>query len=367
MTARIACGVTALKALAKRLVDGALRRFGLVRTAVAAVQTVEAIYLSTLGRSADINEQTEMAARLSRGELSVPAIIGTLAESAAGRSWRLNQALPALESAGYLSPKAHAEQLVEIAFLAVLGRRPELQALDAYANALQTGYLSVDAFIAELTEAREADLVNAGYLSPKAHAQRVVEIAFLAVLGRRPDSEALSTYEIALQTGSLSEAALVAELASSQEAELRSLELLKIAFKDHGYFSKEEHYGEVVDYIFRSIVGRPLSDDVRHVFVSELISGVRTLDSVVDQVMNSDEVRLRIRQVGLPDVLEGIYRTLRGAPETDPALRGLIRSAASRQTFETIRTMSLTAEASHYMMGSIIELHREQFLEAANA
>lgn len=291
-----------LKALLKRVIDGGLRRLGLVRVAAASAQTVDAIYLSTLGRAPDANERAENAGALHRGVLSSPALIETLSASAEGKARLWDTALPVFASEGYVAPQAHVEQLVEIAFLVALGRGPDSEALSAYQGALRSGQLSIDAFISEVSTCREA--------------------------------------------------------------QLKALDLLKSGLTEHRYFSAEEHYRVVADAIFQSVLGRPL-DDPDGVFTGSLIAGELTLETAIEQLMDSEEVRMRLRHVGLPDVLEGIYRALQGAPESDPDLRSLIRGAASQRTFELIKTMSISAEAHHYLMQPIIRAHRQQFLAGA--
>ncbi len=355
-----------MKALLKRVIDGGLRRLGLVRTAMAAAQTVDAIYLNTLGRAPDLRERAEGAAALKSGTLSIVALIDRLSSSAEGKARLWDAARPAFLGAGYVEPQAHVEQIVEIVFLAVLGRRPESEALSAYAGALRSGKLSADAFVVELSSTQEAAarLVGQGYLDQDGLRAQIVDVVFLTLLGRPPEAEARAAYAEALRSGALTINTFISEIASPPEAELRALERLRPVLERYGYVSQEEHYSVVADAIFRSILGRPL-DDPERVFARNFIGGHLTLETAIEQLLNSEEVRVRIRQLGLPDVLEGIYRTLMGAPETDPALRGLIRSVASQRTFEMIKTMSLSAEAHHYLMQPIIKAHRQQFLAAA--
>jgi hypothetical protein len=338
-----------------------------MRTAVAAEQTVDAVYLGQLGRLPNVDERLQAAGALASGDLKVAAVIDTLNQSAEGQVRCWTMALPMFVTAGYVAPQPHFEQLVEIAFQAVFDRRPDPEALEAYGTALRSGRLSLDAFVAELISTPEAAdrILSRGYLDQTGHLARLVDAAFLALLGRPPEDEARAAYTAALLSGSLTVQSFADELADTKEAAARVVR--GSSLKDLGYLVKSEHYDTVVDVMFLSIIGRPADDAARAAFGGALSSGLRTPATAVEQLMSSDEVKLRVLNVGLPDVLEGIYRAVKGMPESDPSLQALIRSAVSRRTFETIKDMCLSAEAYHYIMRPIIQAHRQQFLDAAGA
>ncbi len=352
-----------MKAFVKRLIDGALRRLGLVRKAVAAAQTVDAVYLSTLGRTPSLHERAEGAAALSGQGLTVADLIDRLSDSGEGKARLWDAAHPLFVEAGYATPQVVFEQVVQIAFLAVFGRPPEPDALSAYEGALRTGRLSVDSFLAELLSTQEADghVVRKGYANARGQLKGAIQAVFKAALGRSADDDALEAFVNAIEAGDLTLDLAIEELSTCAEAKQRAFNLLKPALEDYGYFSKAEHYRVVANAIFQSIMGRPL-DDPEQTFAGDFIVGRLTVETAIQELMDSEEVRLRVLHTGLPDVLEGIYRTAMRQPETDPALRSLILSAASQRTFEIIKNMCLSAETRHYLMRPIIKAHRQQFL-----
>jgi hypothetical protein len=320
---------------------------------------VQAMFLAALGRSAEDEACAAYVGALRSERLSIRAFSDELICT--------SEAAERLATKGYLDQGRQQAQIFDAMFLALLGRLPDAEARIAYTESLQSGRLSFEDFASELLRSGEADdrIQSAGYVNRQTQLKGLVDVVFKTALGRH-DAGAAATFAGAIETGDYTLDRVIDELSTCPEAKKRALALVEPVLRDHGYSFKDEHYAEIVDVMFRSIVGRPADDAGRKAFVGDLIAGRITVEKAIERLMNSDEVRLRVRDVGLPDVLEGIYRTIMGADESDPALRSLIRSAASQHTFETIKNMSLSAEARHYIMRPIIKAHSQNFLSAVD-
>jgi hypothetical protein len=323
-------------------------------------QLIDAVFLTALGRRAEDEARAAYTASLQSEDLTIESFIAELVGT--------QEAADRILSQGYLNQDGHLAQLIDAVFLTALGRRAEDEARAAYAASLQSEDLTIESFIAELVGAQEAAdrIVAAGYVNRPSYLRGLIDAVFKTALGRH-DEGAAEAFASAVEQGDYTLDRVIDELSTCSEAKQRAFDLVEPILKDRGYTFADEHYAEIVDTMFRSIIGRPADDAGRETFVGDLVSGRLTVETAIERLMNSDEVRLRVRYVGLPDVLEGIYRTIMGAPETDPALRSLIRSAASQSTFETIKNMSLSAEARHYIMRPILKAHSQQFLSAASA
>jgi hypothetical protein len=127
-------------------------------------------FQGVLGR--DPEEKALRAYEGSFPGLGVSGVIRDLTES--GQAWEKQKL-------------AHAKELIREAYQGVLGRDPEVESQKAYEKSFTE--LGTDCLIKELSGSQEAWEKQKG-----AHAEELIREAYLGVLGREPEEEALETY-----------------------------------------------------------------------------------------------------------------------------------------------------------------------------
>jgi hypothetical protein len=159
--------------------------------------------------------------------------------------------------------RAHVEELIREAYLGVLGREPEEEALGVYGASFKE--LGTGGVIKELSNSTEA-----WENQKRAHVEELIREAYLGVLGREPEEEALGVYGASFKE--LGTGGVIKELSNSTEAWENQ---------------KRAHVEELIREAYLGVLGREPEEEALGVYgasFKELGTG-----GVIKEMINSEE------------------------------------------------------------------------------
>ena len=265
----------------------------------------------------------------------------------------------------------HLATVVNTIFLTALGRPVSDDDREALVNVLKSGDRTIEVLVEQINDsleakARRASLVAidpeaSGFVSQTAYFAGIVEALFQALLRRIPSAQDVAAWSAVLKKRDRLIASIVDELASSEEGKKS---YANYHYSDHptvDYIHVNLHYQQITDVLYRTILGRPANEQARVAFAEWMQKGELSIDAAIEDLLDGKEVQDRIKNALFPDVLEGIYRALKGAPEADEEVKALVRGAVSRRTGDVIRKMLISPETQHFYLRPIIESQLAEF------
>jgi hypothetical protein len=230
--------------------------------------------------------------------------------------WRLTIVLAAVAIPAEAAAQcvADAEQIVQALYAQILERAPDRNSRPAvYDIAAERG--TVRENVAGLAHSVEH---QARFLWPP-----VVEAAFRATRGARPDSRLIEQASIALARGQTTVADMVATFAADEAA--------------------TRDPGQQVALLYGRLLGRPPEGNTGAEYAQ--VAARQGIGAVAQALVTSDEYRQRFGAHGVPGVGPGAY---------EPAIRALYRHLLGREPEES-GMQANAASAAHVGLAAVID------------
>jgi len=265
------------------------------------------------------------------------------------------------------------EALVDGAYLTTLGRAPDAEGRSNFVTALTSGAITPSAMLSELTNSPESvyERLRLDLHADKVRLfERLVEDAYLNILGRAADIEGRNAYVGALMSDSLTPGDMLSELTASPESVYEQHRKRVVdEYRARSISDKVEIYEALVEGIYLRIMGRAPDVIGRNAFVAELVNDRLAPGDIIKELMDSPEYSRHILEepIIVCTVLDAISAALWKQYINDTDLLDISERVKRGEKFATaLSNLDFSSEVSTLALIGLTGRHYNQNEQSGN-